>query len=71
MKVVQIYMNASRTINLGNYESVKVEGACTIHFDELDGLVGEEESLLAARVKAISEIKKQMEDAFVAIKPKG
>lgn len=70
MKISQISISASRTINLGNYESLKVEGQCVIDFNETDELLGEENYLPEARKAAIEEIKKQMQEAFDSIKPK-
>lgn len=62
--VKQISINAQRTINLGNYESMQVGGQCTID-------VGENASMSSAREMAIKEVVKQMEEAFKAVKPKG
>ena len=70
MKVSQISISISRTINLGNYESLQVKGQATIDFDEMDELMGEEKYLLEARKKAIDEVKLQMNQAFAETKPK-
>jgi len=71
MKISQISISISRTINLGNYESLQVKGQCTIDFDEMDAMMGEEHYLPQARKKAIEEVKKQMNEAFQETKPKG
>ena len=70
MKVSQISISISRTINLGNYESLQVKGQATIDFDEMDELMGEEKYLPEARKKAIDEVKLQMNQAFAETKPK-
>ena len=62
--VKQISINAQRTINLGNYESMQVGGQCTIEVEE-------NASVSCAREMAVKEVVKQMEEAFKAVKPKG
>ena len=63
MKISQITISASRTVNLGNYNSLKVEGAATVTLDEHD-------LIDIARDAAIKEVKEQMEEAFKEFKPK-
>ena len=63
MKISQITICVSRTINLGNYESLKVEGTCVVDLEE-DDLID------MARSKAIDEVKEQMSEAFKECKPK-
>jgi len=64
IRITQITVGASRTINLGNYNSLKIDGSCTVDIDAEDrGL----ESL--ARSTAVEEVKKQLELAFKEFKP--
>lgn len=67
MRISTITVSASRTINTGNYNSMKVEGACTIELEP-----GEDESpfIDIARRRAIAEIKLQMEECYKEVKPK-
>lgn len=67
MRIKEITVSASRTINLGNYESLRVEGSCTM---ELQPHEAEAEFVDAARKQAIEEIKTQMNQAYNAVKPK-
>lgn len=64
MRISKISIASSRTINLGNYESLQVRGECTVELDEND-------LIDVARDRAISEVKEQMQEAFAATKPKG
>jgi hypothetical protein len=63
MKVKEITVGASRTINLGNYESLKIEGWCTMGLDENDevGLV---------RLAAMDEVKTQLKEMYNEFRPK-
>lgn len=73
MRIKEITIGASRTVNLGNYNSLKVEGRCTVElpvtFDMEEQSV-QEEMLAKARSTAVSEVKVQMEEAFEQFKPK-
>ena len=62
-KIKEITVGASRTINLGNYESMQIQGSCTIEVDDPS-------QVNFAREQALQEIKTQMNDAYRAIKPK-
>ena len=64
MKISQITITASRTINLGNYESLRVEGSATINIEE-------DKTCEQARALAIAEVKQQMQETALACKPKG
>ena len=66
MKIKEITVGASRTINLGNYNSIKVEGSCTVELgdDEQDDVF-----IAAARITATNEVKTQLVDAYKTIKP--
>jgi len=64
IRISQIRVCASRTINTGNYNSLKIEGECTVDIDASDSGM---ESL--ARATALSEVKKQMEAAYKEFKP--
>lgn len=50
MHTKEITITASRTINLGNYNSLKVEGSCTINLEPDD-------MIELARSRAIEEVK--------------
>lgn len=63
MRMSSITVTGSRTINLGNYESLKVEGSCTVDLDESD-------IIDLARQSAIDEIKLQMQEAAKQLQPK-
>lgn len=62
-RVKEITVSASRTINLGNYESMQVQGSCTIEIDDPS-------QINFAREKALQEVKTQMNEAYKSIKPK-
>ena len=62
-KIKEITISSSRTINLGNYESMQVQGSCTIEIDDPS-------QLELARDKAIQEVRKQMNEVYIATKPK-
>lgn len=66
MRIKEITVGGSRTINLGNYNSIKVEGSCTVEFS-----AGEDEKVFidAARKTATDEVKTQLKDAYSALKP--
>lgn len=65
MRIKEITVGASRTINLGNYESLKVEGSCTVELSEHD-----KGNVETARKIALEEVKTQMNEAYKATKPK-
>lgn len=60
MRIKEITVGASRTINLGNFNSIKVELS-----------EGEDQSphIDAAREWALNEVKQQLKEAYVKIKP--
>ena len=66
MRIKEITVGGSRTINLGNYNSIKIEGNCTVEFS-----AGEEEDIFieAARNMAIDEVKVQLKHAYANLKP--
>ena len=66
MRIKEITVGASRTINLGNYNSIKVEGSCTVELAE-----GEDGSpfIEMARERATEEVKQQLKEAYVQISP--
>lgn len=66
MKIKEISIGGSRTINLGNYNSIRVEGLCTVEVGEKEQ---DEKSLAAARDIAIQEVKTQLVAAYKALKP--
>ncbi len=61
-KIKQITVGASRTINLGNYESMRVDGSCTIEIEDPS-------QIAFARAKALEEVKLQMNEAYKSVKP--
>lgn len=67
MKITEITIGASRTINLGNYNNMKVQGSCTVTLNDNEAT---EEHLEEAREMALIEVKKQLNDAYSEIKPK-
>ena len=66
MRIKEITIGASRTINLGDYNSIRVEGSCTIELNP-----GEDESpfIENARSLAIEEVKCQLKEAYEKVKP--
>ena len=66
MRIKEITVGASRTIDLGNYESIRVEGRATIELQE-----GEDQSpfIEAARDKAIGEVREQLKEAYTKLQP--
>lgn len=62
MRIKGITVGASRTVNLGNYESVKVEGLCTVEIENGDDIA-------LARAAAIDEVKTQMSQIFATVQP--
>jgi hypothetical protein len=62
MKIKEITVGGSRTINLGNYNSIKVEGRCTVEIDD-------ESELEKAREAATEEVLSQMKHAYERFVP--
>jgi hypothetical protein len=67
MLIKEITVGGSRTINLGNYNSIKLEGSCTVAIHEHEQ---DEVFLELARATAINEVKTQLKEAYAALKPK-
>ena len=67
MRISQITVTASRTVNTGNYNSLRVEGSATVDLSE-----GEDKpmQLEIARGRAIDEIKTLMIEAYNEVKGK-
>ena len=65
MKLTQLSMNVSRTFNLGNYESLKVEAGAVIEFED-----GEAGHAQGARDRMLAEIREALSQEHVAFKPK-
>jgi hypothetical protein len=63
MKIKQVRVAASRTVNLGNFNSLKIEGECTVEVE--DG-----ESTMKARAAALDEVKIQLGEAYKKFRPK-
>lgn len=66
MFIKEISVSASRTINLGNYNSIKVEGSCTVHIDETEQ---DDLFIQSAREIAMAEVKTQLVETYKKIKP--
>ncbi len=66
MFIKEITVGGSRTINLGNYNSIRVEGSCTVNLNENEQ---DEAHLTLAREKALAEVKIQLVDAYKRLKP--
>ena len=60
-RIKEVTIGASRTLNLGNYNSIKIEGSATV---EVDG-----NNVGHARETAINEVKIQLEEAYEKFKP--
>ena len=71
MKFKELTVSASRTINLGNFNSLKVEGSATVVVDQ-NPLTDSARAAAcaAARAAAIKEVKEQLEEAYKEFKPK-
>lgn len=67
MRLSQITVSASRTINVGNYNSVKVEGAATVTFDEdeTDAM-----DIAEGREMAKAEVMQHLKMMWAELKPK-
>ncbi len=63
MRISQITIGVSRTVNLGNYNSLKIEGLVTVDLLEDDRIED-------ARDLATKEIKEQLKTAYSKFKPK-
>ena len=66
MRIKEITLTGSRTINLGNFNSIKVEGSCTVSIDENEQ---DEFFIDTARSLAMQEVKKQMNELYNKLKP--
>ena len=66
MKLKQVTMTVSRTINLGNYESLRLEAGAVIEFEN-----GEEPDPKAARETMLAEVRLSLKEQFLAFKSKG
>lgn len=67
MRIKEITVGGSRTINLGNYNSIKVEGSCTVELNTLDDLDGD--AVSNARTLATNEVKSQLKEAMTTLSP--
>ena len=57
--ITEFSVGASRTINLGNYESLRIEASVTVSMDAQD-------SLAAASDAAQKELRKLLEQTYLA-----
>jgi len=64
MKIKQVRISASRTINLGDFNSLKIEGECVVQMPS-EGVYSSSD----ARQLAIKEVKEQLKEAYTAFKP--
>jgi hypothetical protein len=67
MRIKEVTVGASRTINLGNYNSLKVEGRATLELDEGEDTA---DHLAVAREIGMAEVKEQLKYAYEQLKPK-
>jgi hypothetical protein len=67
MRISQFTVGSSRTINLGNFESLRVEGSVTIDIQETDVLPAAYEQ---ARGYAQEELRKLLEDTYLRMTKK-
>lgn len=58
-RVTEFSVGASRTLNLGNYESLRIEASVTVSMDAQD-------SLAAASEAAQKELRKLLEQTYLA-----
>ena len=65
MKLTQVSMTVSRTFNLGNFESLRVEAGAVVEFGN-----GEEPNPQGARDTMLAEIRESLKQEHVAFKPK-
>ena len=67
MRLSQITVSSSRTINTGDYNSVKLEGSATVVFDEdeTDSL-----DIATGREMARTEVTEQLKMMWSQLKPK-
>ena len=63
MRIKEITIGGSRTINLGNYESMQIQGSCTVSIDE-------KHDVDLARKTAVDELVLQLQSSYTAVKPK-
>ena len=66
MRLRQISLTTSRTINLGNYESLRLEAGAVIEFED-----GETPDPAAARATAIEEIHAGLNEQQKHFRPRG
>lgn len=59
MKIAQFSVTTSRTINLGNFESLRVEATVTVNINDGDEMV-------AARSEAQTQLRTLLEDTYHA-----
>ncbi len=65
MKLSQVSMTVSRTINLGDYNSLRLEAGAVIEFES-----GEEPDPKAARERMLEEVRTSLREQYVAFKQK-
>lgn len=63
MKIDSITIGISRTFNLGNYESLRVEASASASVDEDDDIE-------AARAECLCEVRSSLRSAYEEFKPK-
>jgi hypothetical protein len=63
MKIIQKSVTAGLTINLGNYESLRIDSTVTVEIDPGDDLA-------VVRARAIGELRTDLEAQYRAFNPK-
>lgn len=64
MKIIQKSVSAGLTINLGNYESLRVDSTVTVEISESDDLQG-------VRARMLLELRDDLAATYKAFNPKG
>lgn len=64
MKIIQKSVSAGLTINLGNYESLRIDSTVTVE-------IGEGDDVKAVRARALLELRDDLEATYRAFNPKG
>lgn len=63
MKIREVSVTVSRTFNLGNYESLRLEGGAVADLQEGDDVV-------AARAQLLTEVRESLRQQYGEFKPK-
>ncbi len=64
MKIIQKSVSAGLTINLGNFESLRIDSTVTVE-------ISPEDDLKAVRARALLELRDDLKGVYDAFNPKG